>query len=88
MWYVVEKVSFKLIMSAIVLSAASGCGQPGGNAPGAGLDQAPLTTPQSAVMKYGESVTTAGGWTVSIDNSDPVQNSTLSNGWSVEVLDE
>jgi hypothetical protein len=90
-WYVVEKTSINIAMSILVLVLASGCGQPSGNAPGAAPSPDPIDPPSSsysAVMKYGQTVTTTSGWTVSIDNSDPVVNSSLANGWTVEVLNE
>ncbi len=37
-------------------------------------------------MKYGEEkTTTANGWNVSIDTTDPVKNITTGNGWTAEV---
>ncbi len=86
MWYVSEAVIIKTLFCGAVLLAVAGCGQPSGNAPGA--SPVPVTSPSTAVMKYGETVTTSGGWSVSIDNSDPVEKTSLANGWTVEVLDE
>ncbi|MCC2679125.1 MAG: hypothetical protein K0R29_1701 [Pseudobdellovibrio sp.] len=91
MWYVFKPV-IKTFLCGAMLLAVAGCGQPSGNAPGAALSPTPspvpITTSNAAVMKYGEAVTTAGGWTVSIDNSDPVESAPLANGWTVEVLSE
>ena len=86
MWYVSELVIFKTLIGGIFLLAVSSCGQPSGNAPG-GQDPAPIpvTPPSTAVMKFGETVTTSSGWTVTVDSSDPVESSTLANGWTVEV---
>jgi len=91
MWYVSHPVIRTFLCGALLLMATS-CGQPSGNAPGGALSPspspAPVTSSDTAIMKYGESVTTPGGWTVSIDNSDPVVTAPLANGWTVEVLSE
>lgn len=36
-------------------------------------------------VRHGEVVVTSNGWTVSNDNTDPVEQKILSNGWMVEV---
>lgn len=88
MRYVSESVILKTLIGGIFLAAISSCGQPSGSAPGGAAPAPtpiPVTSPSTAVMKYGETVATSGGWTITIDNSDPVESSTLANGWTVEV---
>lgn len=94
MWYVIHTLRLKKLLYAASVLLITSCGQPSGNAPGgAGFPEptpgpAPVTSTDTAIMKYGETVTTAGGWTISIDNSDPVESAPLANGWTVEVLSE
>lgn len=66
------------------LMACSGPGADSGFAPGAAA-VVPVTTTSSNHLKYGEMVTTSNGWQVAHDNTDPVEQKTLSNGWTVEV---
>ncbi|MGZ3690409.1 MAG: hypothetical protein ACXVAX_02830 [Pseudobdellovibrio sp.] len=64
------------------------CGQPAGNAPSQPpAPPAPLT-PYDSLIKYGETKVTSGGWTVSVDTTDPVQTTSLANGWVVEAVHE
>lgn len=94
MWYVFQPPKSKKLLYAASVLLITSCGQPSGNAPGGEAlpaptpGPAPVTSTETAIMKYGESVTTPGGWTISIDNSDPVESAPLANGWTVEVLGE
>ena len=63
----------------------AGCGGQGsGNAPG------PQAVPPSTEsnFKYGETVTDASGWEASLDTTDPIEEITLANGWSLEVRND
>ncbi len=71
----------------LFLVACTGPGADSGFAPGAvqaPVSATPTTTAEGSV-KYGETVTTSNNWQVSHDNADPVEQKTLSNGWTVEV---
>ena len=69
----------------------SGGYAPGGTAPGG---TAPVAAPPAAdtsgdnLFKYGQITTTSGGWEASIDTTDPVEEITLANGWTIEVKNE
>lgn len=79
-------LKFLLIIPVLFLAACSGPGAETGFAPG--MVTTPVTVPTTAstnYIKYGEVVHTSNGWIVSNDNTDPVQEKTLSNGWTVEV---
>lgn len=75
-----------LIIPFLFLVACSGPGADSGFAPGTAITpvELPTLTPDSHV-KYGEVVTTQNGWQVANDNTDPVEQKTLPNGWTVEV---
>lgn len=63
----------------------AGCGgQGGGDAP------SPQLVPPSteSYFKYGETVADASGWEASLDTTDPVEEVTLANGWSLEVRND
>lgn len=73
-------------LSVFILMGCKGAGFDSGFAPGAITHPPPATTTTSTNhVKYGQTVTTSNGWQVSNDNSDPVEQKTLSNGWTVEV---
>ncbi len=36
-------------------------------------------------FKYGETVTTSGGWEASLDTTDSINDINIANGWVVEV---
>lgn len=78
-------LKFLLIIPVLFLAACSGPGSDAGFAPGMATE--PITLPATATnnIKNGEIVRTSNGWTVSNDNTDPVEQKTLSNGWTVEV---
>lgn len=78
---------FLLLMPILFLVACTGPGSDSGFAPGAvvkPVSATPTTTAEGSV-KYGSTVTTSNNWQVSHDNADPVEQKTLSNGWTVEV---
>lgn len=75
-----------LIFPLLFLVACTGPGADSGFAPGA--VNVPVMIPTTATtnqIKYGEIVTTSNAWRVAMDNTDPVEKKTLSNGWTVEV---
>lgn len=79
-------LKFLLIASVLFLVACSGPGSESGFAPGEAIKQVTLPEATSTNhIKYGELVNTSNGWRVSNDNTDPVEQKTLSNGWMVEV---
>lgn len=91
LWYVTAENDLKSIrllifISAIFLVACSG--QSGGVAPS--NQTVPTVTPpndESLVLnrfKYGE-VTTNNGWEITFDSTDPVETTSLPNGWQVQV---
>lgn len=67
----------------------SGCAKPdGGFAPDMStvVVDVPLDADNSGFnFKYGSEVLIASGWSVSMDQSDPVQNQIIANGWEVEI---
>ena len=80
-------VKFLILLPILFLFACTGPGADSGFAPGAAIvpvSATPTTTATSSI-KYGETVTTSNNWQVSNDNTDPVEQKTLSNGWTVEV---
>lgn len=78
---------FLLVIPLLFLVACSGPGADSGFAPGSAAVM-PVTLPTTTStnhVKYGEVVITGNGWTVSNDNTDPVEQKTLANGWTVEI---
>lgn len=76
-----------ILLLFLFLVACTGPGASSGFAPGAAIipvSATPTTTATSSI-KYGETITTTNNWQVSNDNSDLVEQKTLSNGWQVEV---
>lgn len=79
------KYQLKIIIGLFCLLASACGGQSGGFAP--------TTTPfvtltdisAQSNFKFGESNTSSGGWEMSIDTTDPVEEVLLANGWNVEV---
>ena len=77
------------LLALLVLTACGG--QDGGFAPGG---TAPGVLPPAAdtagdnLFKYGQITTTSGGWEASIDTTDPIEEITLANGWTIEVKNE
>lgn len=68
-----------------------GCGgQGGGIAPSVPLAPHPPGSGSNSegILKYGQTLTTTSGWSVTVDNADPVEIVELANGWTVEVLSE
>ena len=77
---------FLLVIPLLFLVACTGPGADSGFAPGAVIE--PVTSFEDSPanhVKHGEVVTTANGWVVSNDNTDPIEQKTLANGWKVEV---
>ena len=73
-------------MPVLFLGACTGPGADTGFAPGTAIEPViSLEALASNNTKYGEVVKTANGWIVSNDNTDPVEQKILSNGWTVEV---
>lgn len=75
---------------SFVFMAACG-GQSGGYAPGAPDSPVPppvVDTSGDSLFKYGQIITTAGGWEATLDTTDPVEEITLANGWTIEVKNE
>ena len=81
-------IKFLVLLPILFLFACTGPGAESGFAPGGGLaapvSATPTTTATSSI-KYGQTITTSNNWQVSNDNTDPVEQKTLSNGWTVEV---
>lgn len=76
-------VKFILLLPLLFLFACTGPGAESGFAPGG---MPPWGTASATTgIKYGATVTTSNNWQVSNDNTDPVVQKTLSNGWTVEV---
>jgi hypothetical protein len=83
--------SLKFIALILLLFTTACGGQGSGYAPGA--PQPPVTPPVvdtsgDHLFKYGQITTTSGGWEASYDSSDPVEEITLANGWTIEVKNE
>ena len=85
-----KSLKFIALLSLLVLTACGG--QSGGFAPGG---TPPVVVPPPVVdvsgdhlFKYGQITTTTGGWEASIDTTDPVEEITLANGWTIEVKNE
>lgn len=76
---------FLLILPILFLVACTGPGADSGFAPGLANAPPVTTTTASNHIKYGEVVTTSNSWQVAMDTTDPVEQKTLSNGWTVEV---
>lgn len=79
-------LNFLLSIPVLLFAACSGPGSETGFAPG--MVHTPITLPTTTAtehIKYGEVVHASNGWTVSSDYTDPVQQKTLSNRWTVEV---
>lgn len=76
-----------LVISLLFLVACTGPGADSGFAPGAATEQPVMSFEDRPAnhVRHGEIVVTANGWTVSNDNTDPIEQKTLSNGWMVEV---
>lgn len=75
-----------LLIPFLLLVACSGPGANSGFAPGVAIQ--PIVTPMvntSKHVKHGEVVMTSNGWQVAHDNTDPVEQKNLLNGWTVEV---
>lgn len=76
----------KFLLPILFLVACTGPGADSGFAPG--KVTIPIETPTTTStnhVKYGEVVTTSNNWQVANDNTDPVEQKNLSNGWTVEV---
>ncbi len=76
-----------ILFPILLLVACTGPGAASGFAPGAvvaPVSATPTTTAQDSV-RYGEMIITSNNWQISHDNTDPVEQKTLSNGWTVEV---
>lgn len=78
-------LKFLLIIPVLFFAACSGPGADAGFAPGMATEPITLPVTPTNNIKNGEVVRTSNGWTVSNDNTDPVEQKTLSNGWTVEV---
>lgn len=77
---------FLLLTPILFLVACTGPGAESGFAPGAVITPVvEPTTTSSNHIKYGQAVTTSNNWEVAMDTTDPVEQKTLSNGWTVEV---
>lgn len=77
---------FLLLPPILFLAACTGPGSDSGFAPG--TVSTPVVTPTTTStnhIKYGEVVTTSNNSEVAMDATDPVEQKTLSNGWTVEV---
>lgn len=82
----VQMFKFFLTLPILFLVACTGPGAGLGFAPGAVTNPVAMpTTTSKNHIKYGEIVTTSNGWEVASDDTDPVEQKTLSNGWTVEV---
>ena len=88
----VEKILILLgihfILSVFLFSCTGGAS--GGFAPGnagASLPQLPITTKPTSesIMNNSTLVTTANGWAVQADQTNPVHTKVLSNGWKIEA---
>lgn len=83
--------SLKFLALVMLLFTTACGGQSGGFAPGA---PAPPTIPPVVdtsgdyFFKHGQIVTTSGGWEASFDSTDPIEEITLANGWTIEVKNE
>lgn len=73
-----------LVVALLFLFACTGPGADSGFAPGA-EHVVPPSTNSTNHVKYGQTVTLGNGWQVSNDNTDPVEQKTLPNGWQIEV---
>ena len=49
---------------------------------------APIDPSGDNNFKYGETQTSASGWTVTYDSADPVEQVTTAEGWTIEVKHE
>lgn len=80
-------LKFLLGISLLFFVACTGPGAESGFAPGAAIEQPVMSFENAPAnhVRHGEIVVTSNGWTVSSDNTDPVEQKTLSNGWMVEV---
>lgn len=76
-----------LLVPFLFIVACSGPGAASGFAPGVALQPVvtPVTDAADYNVKHGEVVTTASGWQVSHDSTDPVEQKTLLSGWTVGV---
>lgn len=77
---------FLLLPPILFLVACTGPGTGAGFAPGKA--NTPVVTPTTTStnhIKYGEVVTSSNNWKVAMDTTDPVEQKTLSNGWTMEV---
>lgn len=83
---VIEK-AFKFQVCVLIVSFISfGCSRASdGFAPSAPIPLPPPDTTNQSHFKYGETVTTSGGWEASLDTTDPTEQLVLANGWTIEV---
>lgn len=75
-----------IILTTFLLAACGG--QSGGLAPS--KESVPPPRPIADIsyessLKFAEAKTSANGWEVIMDTTDPVENVGLGNGWNVEV---
>lgn len=78
------KYQLKLAIALISLLTVA-CGQTEGFAPATTPFVAPTDISAQSNLKFGESNTSANGWEISLDTTDPVEEVLLANGWNVEV---
>lgn len=77
-------MNFRIICLILSLFLGSCSGSNDGFAPGE-TNLPPEESTSSNNFRYGETVTTSGGWEATLDTVDPINDITLANGWVVEV---
>lgn len=83
MWTFVEKLMTLVVSAGCYMFFLMSCsGASNGFAPGAATVVTPPTITPS--IKYGQ-IASSGGWEVTTDNADFVENKVLPTGWTVEV---